>query len=278
MTTYDPDPDAAARASAPPTMADAVGRQVDYWFTLYKRVWRGTVISSFLVPLLYLAAMGIGLGSYVDNKSGGSAIGHVSYLAFIAPGLLATTGMQTAVFESTYPVLGMFKWDKVYFAMLATPLRVRDVLAAHLASVATRIFTTCLVFVVIISAFGAVHVWWGAPLALVGATLTGMAFATPVFGLSSRIKDESAFSLVFRLGLIPMFLFSGAFFPISQLPGQIAWLAYATPVWHGVDLCRSFTLGHVVWLHALGHLAYLGAWVLAGWWWAERGFVKRLTW
>jgi lipooligosaccharide transport system permease protein len=255
----------------------AVLRQTDYWVTEYRRTWRGTVISSFLVPVLYLAAMGVGLGHYVNSRSGGSALGDVSYLAYIAPGLLATTAMQAAVFESTYPVMGKFKWDKVYFAMLATPLRVRDVIAAHLASVAARLLMTLLVFMLVISAFDAVA-WWGAPLAVVASLLTGLAFAAPIFGLTARINNESAFSLLYRLVLLPMFLFSGAFFPVSQLPTALTWLAYATPVWHGVDLSRQFTLGHVHPFSALVHVAYLGAWVAVGWWWTERGFEKRLTW
>jgi lipooligosaccharide transport system permease protein len=260
-----------------PSAWTAVLRQSDYWLTVYKRTWRGSVITSFLVPALYLAAMGIGLGHYVNHRSGGSALGSVSYLAYIAPGLLATTAMQTTIFESTYPVMGMFKWDKVYFAMLATPLRVRDVIAAHLASVAARLLATLVVFMAVISAFGAV-VWWGAPLAVAASMLTGMAFATPIFGLTSRISDESSFSLLYRLVLLPMFLFSGAFFPVDQLPTALTLLAYATPVWHGVDLSRQFTLGHVHPASAILHVAYLGAWVAAGWWWAERGFAKRLTW
>jgi lipooligosaccharide transport system permease protein len=260
-----------------PSVFEAVKRQTTYWLVQYQRTWRGTVISSFLTPALYLAAMGLGLGHYVNNRSGGSALGNVSYLAYIAPGLLATTAMQAAVFESTYPVMAMFKWDKVYFAMLATPLRVRDVIAAHLASVAARLFLTLFVFLLVISAFGAVT-WWGVLPALLAALLTGMAFATPIFALTSRVRDESSFSLLYRLGLLPMFLFSGAFFPISHLPTALTWLAYATPVWHGVDLCRQFTLGDVRPASAALHVVYLAAWTVVGWWWAERGFNKRLTW
>jgi lipooligosaccharide transport system permease protein len=181
------------------------------------------------------------------------------------------------VFESTYQVLGMFKWNKVYFAMLATPLRVRDVLAAHLASVAGRMLFALSVFTAVISAFGVVT-WWGALPALVVALLAGMAIAVPLFGLSARVRDESAFALVFRLGLIPMFLFSGAFFPIDQLPTLLTWFAYLTPIWHAVELCRQFTLGHVHPAGAVLHVGYLGLWIVIGWWWAERGFDKRLRW
>jgi lipooligosaccharide transport system permease protein len=248
-----------------------------YWITAYKRTWRGSVISSFLLPFLYLSAMGVGLGSFVDSSSGGRALGGVTYLAFISPGLLATTAMSTAVGESTYPVMGGFKWDRVYFSMAATPLEPSDILLAHLLTVAFRILTTCAVFLAVLAAFGSLVTWWGAAASLAASVLLGMAHATPLFGLSARLPEPSAFALVFRLGLMPMTLFSGAFFPVSQLPGAVSWLAYLTPIWHGVDLSRMLTLDDVRVLPALGHVAYLLLWLLAGWYVSLRAFSTRLA-
>ncbi|MGI8578026.1 MAG: ABC transporter permease [Nocardioidaceae bacterium] len=252
-------------------------RLTDYWVTVFRRTWRGSVITSFLMPFLYLTAMGVGLGSFVDSNSGMRALGGVTYLAFIAPGLLATTAMQTAVGESTYPVMSGFKWQRVYFSMAATPLGVADIVAAQLGFIAFRIFITCAVFLGVIGGFRALHSWWGALLALVVVMVIGLAHAAPIVGLSARMKSESGFSLIFRLGLMPMFLFSGAFFPISQLPAPVAWLAYLTPIWHGVDLTRMLTLGAVDWWAALGHFAYLLAWLVAGWIFAVSGFKRRLA-
>ena len=110
--------------------------------TVYKRTWKGSLVSSFLLPLLYLAAMGIGLGSFVDDNGSG-ALGGISYLQFIAPGLLAATALQIAVGESTYPVMGGIKWQKIYFSMIATPLRPADVMYGQLAFIAFRVLTTC---------------------------------------------------------------------------------------------------------------------------------------
>lgn len=251
-------------------------RLSDYWVTVYRRTWRGSVVTSFLMPFLYLTAMGVGLGSFVDDNAGSEQLGGITYLAFIAPGLLATTAMQTAVGESMYPVMAGFKWDKTYFSMAATPLRVPDVVAANLAAVGFRIFTTCAVFLGVLAAFGALHSWWGGLLALAVAVLLGLAHAAPVFGISARLDGPSGFSLIFRLGVLPMFLFSGAFFPVSQL-GEAAWLAYVTPIWHGVELCRMLTLGAVEWWVALGHLSYLAVWLVAGWVFAVTGFAKRLA-
>lgn len=248
-----------------------------YWVTAYKRTWRGSVISSFLLPLLYLTAMGEGLGGFVDANSGSRALGGVTYLAFLSPGLLATTAVGTAVGESTYAVMGGFKWSRTYYSMAATPLEPSDILLAHLVTVAVRIFTTCAVFLVVLAAFGSLVTWWGALASLGASVLLGMAHATPLFGLSARLPEPSGFALVYRLGLMPMTLFSGAFFPISQLPHSVSWLAYLTPIWHGVDLSRMLTLDDVRPLPAFAHVAYLLLWLLAGWYVSLRAFSNRLA-
>ena len=253
-------------------------RLTDYWTTVLRRTWRGSVVTSFLMPLLYLAAMGVGLGSFVDsNGDSASQLGGVSYLQFIAPGLLAITAMQTAISETTYPVMAGFKWQRFYFSMAASPLEVSDIVAGQLAFVAVRLALTSGVFIAVLAVFGALADSWAAPLALAAALLTGLAHAAPMTALSSRLKSESGFALVFRLAVLPMSLFSGAFFPISQLPDSVAWLAYLTPIWHGVDLTRMLTLGTVEWWPAVGHVGYLAAWLVVGWRLAVTGFAKRLA-
>lgn len=251
-------------------------RQVDYWLTVLKRTARGTLFTSFLMPFLYLTAMGVGLGSFVDTTSAHRSLGGLSYLAFIAPGLLATTAMQTATFESTYPVMSGFKWQRFYFSMAATPLDAVDIVFSQLAFIALRVFAACAVFLLVMGAYGALHDWLGTVLALAVVVLVGLAHAGPLVGLSARLRSESGFALVFRLGLMPMFLFSGAFFPVAQL-GDVAWLAYLTPIWHGVDLTRMLTAGRVQLWGALGHAGYLLAWVIAGWFYAVSGFRRRLS-
>lgn len=262
--------------SAPLQLPRLAVRMTDYWTTVLKRTWRGSVFTSFLMPFLYLTAMGVGLGSFVDSNAGERALGGVTYLAFIAPGLLATTSMMTAVAESTYPVMSGFKWMRFYFSMAATPLTSSDIVFGQLAFVAFRIFSTCAVFLGVMAAYGAIHDVAGAIAALVVVVLLGLAYAAPIVGVSARLKNESGFSLIFRLGLMPMFLFSGAFFPISQL-GGFRFLAYLTPIYHGVDLSRQLTLGHVHAAWALGHLAYILVWLAAGWWYSVTGFERRLA-
>ncbi|HEX7187692.1 MAG TPA: ABC transporter permease [Actinomycetes bacterium] len=275
MTTTLPTGPVPALAPAPSGLA-LVGRAVDFWRVQFRRTWRGTWASTVLTPLGFLAAMGLGLGSIVDSGAQASTLGGVDYLDFIAPGLLAASVMQQAAFESSYPVLGAIKWARQYHAQLATPLRVRDALAGHLLWVAVRLAISAAVFLVIMGLFGTFHSWW-ALLCLPAAVLTGMAFAPGIFGFAARLETDSGFALLFRFAIMPMFLFSGTFFPVSQLPDWLEPLAYAVPLWHGVDLCRDLALGTVSWGSSLGHIAYLLLWVAGGFAVALRTFSRRLV-
>ncbi len=261
-------------ASAPTGLLDGAGRLLDYWAIAYKRTWKGSVISSFVTPLLYVLAMGVLLGSYVNPaKLDGAA----SYLAFVAPGMVAAQAMTTVFGEVTYPVMGMVKWHKSYFGMIASPLSVAEVILAHLGFVIFRVATTCAVFLAVMAPFGVFASVPGVIGAFFVQLLIGLAFATPIYAFSAGLKDESAFALVFRLGMIPMFLFSGAFFPISNLSAWMEALARITPLWHGVDLTRMLTLGQVDWSMALVHVVYLAALALAGWFWAVHRLTRRMV-
>ena len=258
------------------SMVTGVSRQVDYWATVFRRTWKASIVSSFLSPLFYVIAMGVLLGGFIEGDPA-KLEGATSYLAFIVPGLVTAHAMQTAVSETTYPVMGNFKWNKVYDSMLATPLTIRHVAAAHLAFVAVRLAATCAVFNLVIAPFGLFESWWGPPLAFGCQVLTGMAFATLVYGFSCRIKSEAAFGVLFRLGVFPLFLFSGAFFPITNLGDVGAWIARLTPLWHGVNLSRMLSLDHVDWSTATINLGVLVVITVFGWRWSVTGLTKRLS-
>lgn len=228
---------------------------------------------TFLYPTLYLAAMGVGLGSLIDRHV--HAVTHVSYLAFIGPGLLAGSIMQVATNESTYAVMAAIKWEKIYFAMLATPLTVRDVLRGHLGWVALRICLVAAVFLGVLASFSIVESWW-ALLALPACVLVAMAFAAPIMAFSSRCENDSAFTALYRFGVVPLFLFSGTFYPIRQLPGWLEPVAYATPLYHGVHLLRSLVLGGGGVLGPLEDVAYLSILFLVGYVIAIGMYEKRL--
>jgi lipooligosaccharide transport system permease protein len=252
-------------------------RALEYWVYQYKRTWRGTVISGLISPLLYLAAMGVGLGSLVDkHQSNHGTLSGVSYVAFLAPGLLAAIAMQIATQESTYPVLAAVKWLRTYFAMLASPLRVVDLLVGHLLWIAIRVTLTVLMFLAVMELFGAGH-HWTVLLALPSAVLTGMAFGVPIAAFSATRDGDAAFAALFRFVIMPMFLFSGTFFPVSQLPTVFRYVAYATPLWHGVDMCRSLALGTATPGRVGLNAAYLAIFVAVGYVAARRSYQRRLA-
>jgi lipooligosaccharide transport system permease protein len=250
-------------------------RAFQSWLVNYRRTWRGTIYSSVLMPVVYLGAMGLGLGTLV-NQHGTSGLGGVSYLVFLAPGLMAATAMQTAVGESLYPVFSAVKWQRTYQAAAATPLKPGDIFRGHLLFTTMRLAMNMVVFLAIMSVFGAVRSAWVVA-AVPVAVLTGLAFATPLdaFAVTRKNNDQS-FNVIFRFGMIPLFLFSGTFFPVTQLPGWIRPVAYATPLWHGVALCRALSLGSADLVGSLGHIAYLTAIAILGLIAGERAYQRRL--
>jgi lipooligosaccharide transport system permease protein len=248
-------------------------RAAAYWGYQYKRTWRSSVATSFLIPVLYLAAMGIALGSLIDKHSHG--VDGVTYVAYLAPGLLAGTCMQIGTNDATYPVMGGIKWMRTYLAQLAAPLSVYDVLLGHLAWIAARLSIVVSIYLVVMAAFGVVYSPF-AVFALPAAVLTGMAFSAPISAFAATQDKDSSFSTLYRFAIIPMFLFSGTFFPISQLPTWLQAVAYVTPLYHGVALCRDLTLGLVGWAD-LGHAAYLAACAGIGYAAGRRTFSRRLV-
>lgn len=243
-------------------MAPPVLRVLEHNALVYRRTFRGTLFTTFLSPVLFLTAMGLGLGALVDRQ-GGAQLGGVSYLAFLAPGLLAASAMQTGAFENTFPVMAKTTWWKTYDAMLATPLRVRDLVLGDLGWSAIRLTISATAFVAVMMLFGAIAPA-GALFALPAAVLTGMAFACPIFAFSATQKKDNAFSVLFRFIITPLFLFSGTFFPIEQLPDVIEPVAWVTPLYHGVALTRGLALGTLDPAAGAIHLAVLLAFIGGG--------------
>ena len=241
----------------------------------YRRNWRGTAVTGFLVPLMFLGVMGYLLGPLVDGGARGG-IGGVEYVAFVAPGLLAAQAMQAAVGESTFPVLAGIKWRRFYHAMLAAPLSVRDVVVGHLVFVTFRVALTSTVFLVVAVMLGAIRSPWAA-LALPVAVLCGLAFAAPVFAFSARQTDGQGFNVLFRFAVMPLFLFSGTFFPLTQLPGWVQPVAWLTPLSHGVDLIRDLSLGTPTASEAAGHVGFMLLWAVAGLALAEWSLRRRMV-
>jgi lipooligosaccharide transport system permease protein len=222
---------------------------------VYRRTWRGSVFFSFLQPFLFLVAMGVGLGSFVSDSS---MLGGVEFLRFIAPGLLAAACMQTAAFESSFPITGKMTWQRNYEAISATPMRIPDLVLGELSWMAVRLATVAIAFTVIMTVLdvprSALVI-----LAVPAAVLTGLAFAAAIMAYAATRKSGGGFNGLFRFVITPLFLFSGVFFPAAQLPAPLDTIAWFTPLFHGVELVRGLTLNTIkspVWII---HVSYLAA-------------------
>ncbi|GIF26346.1 lipooligosaccharide transport system permease protein [Actinoplanes tereljensis] len=244
---------------------------LEYHLVNYRRTWRSSALSTLVLPLLTMVGFGVGVGAYVSGGVGG-----VPYLDWIVPGLIASTAVQTAFGEATWPVLSYFEWLKVYFAQAAAPLRVGDILGGHLAFMVFRVLTSAAAFLGVAALFGAVHSWW-APMTLVVSLLVGLAVAAPTVAYSASISSDSYLAILMRFAVLPMSLFSGVFFPVESLPVVLRWVAYALPLWHGVELSRDSMLGLAPGWLGLLHVVYLLLWCAAGWLLAHRLFQRRLA-
>jgi len=216
-------------------------RHLEHNLLVYRRVWRGTAFTTILSPILFLSAMGVMLGSLVPGLV---EFGGVSYLVFLAPGLLAAQAMQTATIESSWPLLAGFKWLKTFQASIASPLTTRDIVVGHLYWLTVRMAIVSGIFLVVMVLFGAA----ASPLVVAAwpaAILTGLAFGMPMAAWTATRRTEGSFPVIFRFVITPLFLFSGTFFPIERLPDMIQPLAWLTPLYHGVALTRSLALGQV---------------------------------
>jgi len=214
---------------------------LEHHLTVYRRTWKGSLFMSFLSPVLFLAAMGLGLGSLIA-RGPVRTIDGVSYLVFLAPGLLAASAMQAAFVETTYPIMARIQWQRTYEGMLATPIAVLDVLVGEFGWLTFRLALSSCAFFFVMLLFGTVHSVL-AVLAIVAAILTGLAFAAPILSWTATRRTDQSFALIGRFVITPLFLLGGVFFPLHQLPQVIQGIAWLTPLAHGVALARSLSLG-----------------------------------
>jgi len=240
---------------------------------LYRRFWRSSVFAYVLSPVLFLAAIGVGLGDMIDKQN--ATVGGFSYIVFVAPGLMAAAAMQGAAADSLWPIMAGTKWIRVFHAMVATPIRPRDVYDGTVASTTVRAGAGATVFLVVAALFGAVPSFWGV-LAIPAAALCAAAFAAPLTAFAATQETDLRFPVIMRLAILPLFLVSGTFFPISQLPDWLQPLAWLSPLWHGVVLCRDATTGTLGPGSVVVHAAVLVACVAAGRAWGVRSFTRRL--
>lgn len=263
-------PGARPRPAPPPLL-----REFSYWLHRYRRTWRGTVVISVANPLLFLAAIGAGLGKLVDRGGSGYLHGS-SYVAFFAPGLLAAMAMQTGFIEAAGPVFQSARPQGNYRAAAATSMSPTDILGGHLLFMAFRLALSATAFSAVVAAFGITGPL-RALLLVPAATLTGMAFCAPVAAWSVTVTRQARINGVFRFVLMPLYMFSGTFFSTDQLPRWLHAVIACTPLYQGIELCRSIVAGTATARGTALHTGYLAALVLLGYLAARRTFTRRLN-
>jgi lipooligosaccharide transport system permease protein len=223
-------------------------------FLVYRRIWP-VLISGFFEPLFYLLSIGVGLGRLAGPVDG------VPYTSFVAPALLAASAMNGAIYDSTINIFWKIKYGKTYDAMLATPMRVGDIAVGEIGWALMRGLIYSAGFLAVMLGMGLVHSPW-AVLALPVAVLIGFAFAAAGLAATSFMRSWQDFDFI-NLAVLPMFLFSGAFYPLSLYPHGVRYLVEALPLYHGIELLRALTLGSV---HPdlLVHVVYLALMGLVG--------------
>ncbi|BET51644.1 ABC transporter permease [Streptomyces tendae] len=259
MTTH------ASRLPVPPGRTRTVPpalHEFAYWLHRYRRTWRGTVVLNVANPLLFLTGIGAGLGTLVNHHNS-AALGGLSYLAFLTPGLLAASAMQTAYIDSAHPVHQSVQAKGHYWAASATPMSPVDIYYGHLLFNVFKVTLSATAFTAVAAAFGAVDAL-RAPLVVVATLLVGAAFAAPSAAWAVTAKRQPTVLAVLRFGVMPMFMFSGTFFPLSQLPGWLQPVVQATPLWHGVELCRTAALGTGTAAGTAVHVGYLAVLAVVG--------------
>lgn len=258
-------------------------RRFGAWYVAEHRLrvmwsYAQTILATgFGEPLIYLYAMGVGLATLVDRNLGLEADG-VGYLVYVAPALLCSAGLTTATIEFSYPVLLGYKWNPTFSGMHSGPISPGQIVDGLVISVVIRLAATMVVYYAFMVLFGAVPSPTGW-IAILVATFTGMAFGTLLMAYASTIREDSGqLAMVERLVVLPLTLFSGTFFPLSELPWFLQWIGWISPLWHGTELARVVTFGYPepIWLTVV-HVVVLVGMTAAGWLGARRIALRRLT-
>ena len=239
-----------------------------------REIWRGVLVTGLASPTLFLLAIGAGLGSQIEAAEL-AELGVDSYMDFVGPGVLVATAMQISATESLWPTMGLLRWQGVYSAVLATPISSGELGVGHLLWIGFRAFVSATSFLVVLAIAGALSSVL-AVLIIPVAVMVGWAHAGPLVSITVGLEQDNLFPMLSRVVIFPLFLFSGAFFPVEDLPRAIALFAKITPTWHGVELARHLAKGELTsidWLHG----SYLVALSVIGFVLVHHHFRKQLN-
>jgi lipooligosaccharide transport system permease protein len=245
-------PTLAVRTTPLPLAGGRAWRLVERNIVVYRRIWV-LIVSGFFEPLFYLLSLGVGIGALVGTVAGPDGQ-PIDYTAFVAPALLAASAMNGAIYDSTMNVFFKLKFAKTYDAMLATPLGPADIAVGEITWAQLRGTLYSVTFLIVMAALGLITSWW-ALLALPATILIGLAFAAVGMACTSFMRSWQDFEYV-QLAILPMFLFSTTFFPLSVYPRAIQIVVQFTPLYHGIELVRPLTTGAGVGIGLLGHAVY----------------------
>lgn len=240
---------------------------------VWQHAWQGGVLSGTLLPILFLGAMGLGVGPLVEEHTG--RVDGLDYLTFLVPGMLVAAAVESVTPNALWMVLSGHTWRGHFHAAVATPLRPTDVLAGYLLWRGCYAALNAVPFLAVATIMGGVPSAW-AILAVPVVALTVMACAAPLAAYSCTQDSDVNFAAIMRIVVLPLVLLSGVFFPVSNLPVGLRPLAWLAPVWHGVELSRGFTTGSVGLAGTSLHLAYLLAFGGLGIAWGSRTITRRM--
>jgi Nod factor-specific ABC transporter NodJ protein len=257
-----------------PRVARPVLYGLTYWLFRYRRTWRGSIVISVINPLFFMLALGMGLGRLIDARPNSLLAGH-SYAQFIVPGLLIAAVMQIGFLEAAGPVYQSTRPAGSYRSATMTPMRPADIFHGHLLYWALRAAQNAILFTLVCACFGAVDLVHAAMLVPV-AVLVAVAFAAWAAAWAVTVGRPAQLNMVFRFVILPLYMFSGTFFPIEQLPAWLQPVAWLTPLWHGVALARDVALDSATLPGTLVHLTYLAAMTVAGVALARRNYRRQL--
>lgn len=243
---------------------------------LQMRGYTGTLIATAIgTPFLYLFAFGVGLATLITQNVG--PVPGVTYIEFVAPALLASAAVLVAQEEYTFGILLGLKWNATYIGMNAAPITGRQIVNGIMIFVAIRMLIATAIYYGMMLLFGAVEPGWSV-LTIVAGMLAGFAFA-PVAAYAATIQeDRGQFAILQRTIILPLTLFSGTVFPLTQLPIFLQWIGWLSPLWHASELGRQFVYGPTepIWL-TITHVLYLGALGILGWQLCVRNVTRRLN-
>jgi len=241
--------------------------------------WIGIIFAIAIAnPVLYLISVGIGLGGLIDKSVGSVGVDGVKYLTFLAPALLAQAAIQGTMDETVFPTIEGFKWNRTFYSMNSTPLSGAQISIGVFLAALFRASYTVLLYFGVMWAFGVLespHAWLAIPTSI----FAGASFGALMQSVAAKLEDENYFFVVLgRFIMMPLFLFSGTFFPLTSMPFFLQWIGWISPLWHATELGRYLTYGHAIsstlmWVH----FAVLVTMLISGLILSAHFFTKRLA-